>query len=190
MKFKNLLSVIAVSVTSLVSVSQVSADIVTIGIEAYVDGSSTLNIQHDSVWWDHYTFSAPGEWIHHTNEAGPLPTMIGNTAWYPDWSDCNPNATPPCRSSTVVGEIEPLGMVMGYQVLEGRSPVSFVLPSINNNDILSIVFDDIFGGASWYSIELTYSVAEQNVSEIPVPATAWLFGSALIGLTGVRRLKR
>lgn len=36
---------------------------------------------------------------------------------------------------------------------------------------------------------LNYAIAGAVVAEVPVPAAAWLFGSALIGLAGVKRRK-
>ncbi|CAG7856682.1 hypothetical protein MCAMS1_01258 [biofilm metagenome] len=40
------------------------------------------------------------------------------------------------------------------------------------------------GGSGSYSINFT-----SQISEVPVPAAVWLFGSALMGLFGVRRSK-
>lgn len=44
------------------------------------------------------------------------------------------------------------------------------------------------GNSNGYSrYELTYEVASVEVSPVPLPAAAWLFGSALLGLVGVGR---
>ncbi|MES2546481.1 MAG: VPLPA-CTERM sorting domain-containing protein, partial [Pseudomonadota bacterium] len=46
------------------------------------------------------------------------------------------------------------------------------------------------GGLDW---SVTFTGAEdaiisaRNVSAVPVPAAAWLFGSAMLGLAGLRR---
>lgn len=37
---------------------------------------------------------------------------------------------------------------------------------------------------------LTYAVASQPTPEVPVPAAAWLFGSALAGMVGIRRRQK
>ncbi|WP_101760076.1 hypothetical protein [Oceanicoccus sp. KOV_DT_Chl] len=42
-------------------------------------------------------------------------------------------------------------------------------------------------GDALFGIEMVFSV--DNVVSTPVPATAWLFGSALIGLVGIKRKK-
>ncbi|MBT5890853.1 MAG: VPLPA-CTERM sorting domain-containing protein [Chromatiales bacterium] len=34
------------------------------------------------------------------------------------------------------------------------------------------------------------TISEVTVTAVPVPAAVWLFGSALIGLTGLRRTRK
>ncbi len=59
-----------------------------------------------------------------------------------------------------------------------------------------VVFDDVLLGAGTYVLELRGAVTGAlgggyvgalDVAEVPVPAAAWLMGSALLGLIGARR---
>lgn len=53
-------------------------------------------------------------------------------------------------------------------------------------------FDNAYGRAVWSLTsagQLTYSIAGAAVSEVPVPAALWLFGSGLLGLVGIGRRK-
>lgn len=65
----------------------------------------------------------------------------------------------------------------------------------NNEDINSIMFPAIgFKGAvdglSEDDIAGAQYIYGPRVSEVPIPAAAWLFGSALIGLAGIGRKRR
>jgi hypothetical protein len=65
------------------------------------------------------------------------------------------------------------------------------------NGTLGGLWDGTFFGAGFNSAALTSSLfgasdgifLEGTVSAVPVPAAAWLFGSALIGLAGIKRKK-
>jgi hypothetical protein len=48
----------------------------------------------------------------------------------------------------------------------------------------------VFGqGDFGYKAETTADLYVAGINEVPIPAAAWLFGSALLGLTGLRRRK-
>lgn len=180
-----------------------SAAIVTSQIDAYIDGSSYLKIQGDTTWWEHETFSAPGQWPNGPTPP-PLPTIINGKEWYPDWSALNPYMNPfepctpseiyGCNSDSVSGLLPPLAsidQVISMNILNARTTPILKNPDTLNDYTLSIYFNDEFGGADWYSIELTY-----ETSEVPVPGAVWLFGSALLGFAASKitkatsRLKR
>ncbi len=62
------------------------------------------------------------------------------------------------------------------------------------NDFAELVFNDLAAG--WYTLYVggTNDASlggfyDINVSTVPIPAAAWLFGSALLGLVGVARRK-
>lgn len=71
-------------------------------------------------------------------------------------------------------------------------------PSFNVNILLDLVFDDIdpvtnTGTGTMVAdagILGTASGTFTYVNEVPVPAAAWLFGSALVGLAGVGRRRK
>lgn len=47
----------------------------------------------------------------------------------------------------------------------------------------------IFGKAGPYQKGTTSDIYVAGINEVPIPAAVWLFGSALLGLTGLRRRK-
>jgi hypothetical protein len=50
---------------------------------------------------------------------------------------------------------------------------------------------DAFGELAWIQKKLNFvAVASQPVPDVPLPAAAWLFGSAILGLIGVGRRKK
>ena len=61
--------------------------------------------------------------------------------------------------------------------------------------LLSGLINPFLLDASWQGLEkvefLSYmTISEVTVTAVPVPAAAWLFGSALIGLAGLRRTRK
>ncbi|WP_101757926.1 VPLPA-CTERM sorting domain-containing protein [Oceanicoccus sp. KOV_DT_Chl] len=69
-------------------------------------------------------------------------------------------------------------------------PGTYALYMVGNADPL--VFDFLIGGSTNFQTTITGSgiIIDTNlitVSSVPVPAAAWLFGSALIGLFGLKR---
>ena len=64
---------------------------------------------------------------------------------------------------------------------------SFSGSANGTGDIYTVTVD---GG--WFSSDTVYkmTVGDLVTSEVPVPAAAWLFGSALLGLAGVSRNKK
>jgi len=61
---------------------------------------------------------------------------------------------------------------------------NFTTYVLNWNNINSLVFDSLSGAGDQY-----WGVDNINVSAVPVPAAAWLFGSALLGFFGFSRKK-
>lgn len=50
-----------------------------------------------------------------------------------------------------------------------------------------VSFEDLYNGKFLFN-DLSFSFTNtKSVSEVPVPAAAWLFGSAILGLAGIRR---
>ena len=182
------------SVFALCVAIQAHAAPVTVQIDAYIDGSSWLRIQGNTLWWEHETFAAPGQWD--GDVPPPLPTVVDGQNWYPDWSRlpqgnpfelCVAEAPFSCASDKISGLLPALadGTSVGLTVLSARGVVQAENPSAANDHTASIYFYDYLGGADWYRVELSY-----ETPDVPVPAAAWLFGSGLAGLAGFARRRK
>ncbi|THB68415.1 MAG: PEP-CTERM sorting domain-containing protein [Gammaproteobacteria bacterium] len=165
----------------------------TLNVEAYVDGKSTLKIKGNSIWWHHYEYSAPGQWPHGPQDP-PISTTINGYEWYPDWSGisnywhrgnpCNVQAGHKCETPALVGHIPSLidnDQIISFD-FDGRTLVELEAPSAANQFTTSIIFNDNYGGADWYSFELVY-----DVSNIPEPTTGFLFVLAGLPLVLIYR---
>ena len=157
-----------------------SAISATINVSAYIDGVSSLVFQGDTVYWHHSAFAAPGRW-----SGNDFPTTINGNDWTPVWPEEGRNDFCDCDSSSSSGLFEAIpssAQIVTLDSLDSPGPVTILeQPSSSNDYKLIVEFDDYNrGGASWYNIKLTYS-------EVPLPAGAWLFGSALVSLFAVRK---
>ena len=115
-------------------------------VRAFIDGSDTIKIRGNEIWYEHHEFDLPGKWQGRFDE----PTLVNGKAWKPEW---NESISSPYR------EIRPaFPKVTADRVkltkLAGRGPVSIAEPSDPANDYtLSVLLDDDqFGGAEWYEI--------------------------------------
>ncbi len=77
------------------------------------------------------------------------------------------------------------GNIVGNPFAVGTGPV-FVAPA-GATQLLLGINDDIFGDNSG---AFQVAVTQADLSAVPVPAAVWLFGSALVGLAGMRRTKK
>lgn len=130
-----------------------------------------------------------------------------NVGGITDWR--LPNFDPDC-SGYCSTPSEELG-VLFYDVLGGVANTPISVTHNTNYDLFSALQDgrywtsespnvtfsggfDFSNGSkfTWYADSLYYVLAVRSgdVSAVPVPAAAWLFGSGLIGLVGVARRKR
>lgn len=155
----------------------------TITVSAYIDGLSSLVFHGDTVHWHHTAWAAPGRW-----NDNDLPTTINGHDWIPTWPALGRNDFCDCDSSSISGLFPalPLGpTTFTLDPLNSPGPVTILeQPSSINGYSLVVEFDDYSrGGASWYNIELTYSA-------VPLPASAWLFGTALSALALRARERR
>jgi hypothetical protein len=77
---------------------------------------------------------------------------------------------------------------------DGFSSAIYIVYNAAGAGSLGGIFGGESGGENWGETTIEYDgqnrVAFSQVSEVPIPAAAWLFGSALIGLVGKKRLSR
>jgi hypothetical protein len=144
----------------------------TVTVSAYIDGVSSLVIQGDTVHWHHSDWAAPGRW-----DENDYPTTINGINWTPTWPSEGSNESCNCDSSSISGLFTALpasAITVHLNSLNSPGQVTILeQPSLSNGYSLIIQFDDYYrGGASWYNIELSYPA-------VPLPASMWLFGSAL-----------
>lgn len=155
----------------------------TITISAYIDGLSSLVFQGDTVYWHHTDFAAPGRW-----DGNDLSTVINGYDWIPTWPFEGRNDSCNCDSSSISGLFSALPsspITVTLNSLGSPGPVTILeQPNPLNNYSLVVQFDDNNrGGASWYNVELSYTA-------VPLPAGAWLFGTALSVLGFIAKRKR
>ena len=73
----------------------------------------------------------------------------------------------------------------GHEVRLTSAPFETVIGEYTSIDITVL---DVVGGDRLY-LDLDVELYELPVSQVPIPAAAWLFGSALVGLVGLKRKK-
>ena len=83
------------------------------------------------------------------------------------------------------GVSHPYGPAFGYSITEG--PGADYMNAYAYKEGYKAGARDVNAAAGIY---WTYGVATPVVSPVPLPAAAWLFGSALLGLTGYSKRKR
>lgn len=119
-------------------------------IRAFIDGSDTIKILGNELWYQHHDFDLPGKWKGEYDE----PTYINGRAWKPRWNDSvskpYQNLWPP------LPEVANEAIQLTKEA--GRGEVSITeTPSAENDYTLSIYFDDNEpGGAEWYEIVIEW----------------------------------
>ncbi len=92
------------------------------------------------------------------------------------------------NSALIDGSSNPFGSDLQYVFSntnsEGLSSISYLLTNIPTASHLTL----LIGGAN--STSGNYTISMTTVSEVPVPAAAWLFGSALFGIGAIGRRRR
>jgi hypothetical protein len=86
------------------------------------------------------------------------------------------------------GFVTSSGKFRFYQL--GRDTLLFVdVWTTSSSPTYFLSNDNAFAYAGWSQGSTKWEVAS-TVSEVPVPATAWLMGSGLVGLAGIARRKK
>jgi hypothetical protein len=121
-----------------------------IQIKAFIDGSDTIKIKGNELWYNHHNYDLPGKWQDHFDE----PTIINGTEWKPQWdgntSDrfCDLSPALPKKSLKNIA----LTKIQGRGNAEIKAK-----PCKENNYTLSIYLDDNqHGGAVWYKIKVEW----------------------------------
>ena len=91
--------------------------------------------------------------------------------------------------NVTVSSVDGLGNVIA-QVFNNLSSLSnFVLSGFNDVSIVTISALNVAGSESTANLSIDNLNVASNISTVPVPAAAWLFGSALLGFLGFSRRK-
>ncbi len=115
-------------------------------VRAFIDGSDTINVRGNELWYEHHTYDLPGTWNGRFDE----PTYINGEPWKPEW---NGNVSSPFQDLLPVFPKVTASRIR-LTKLAGRGPVSISQsPSRDNRYTLSVFLDDDQpGGAEWYEI--------------------------------------
>ena len=119
-------------------------------IKAFIDGSDTIKIRGDELWYEHHKYDLPGKWQNRFDE----PTFINDMAWKPEWNGLISNRFrdfSPALPKKTIDEIT-------LTKLQGRGNVDITArPNKENDYTLSIYIDDNqYGGAVWYEIKIEW----------------------------------
>ena len=157
------------------------AAIVTLDIEAHIDGRDRLMIRDGTLQWEHFEFGAVGR--HHNNVNSPTiistavdgVPVLERVEWFPEWSVPPPTPIRQPELSSVFTALEPHTTEMkliGLEAPQIRSEIALIQrPNPENLYTTILQFDDNSkGGASWYHARLTY---ETDVAPQPPQARRW-----------------
>ncbi len=119
-------------------------------IKAFIDGSDTIKIRSNELWYEHHKWDLPGKWQNRFDE----PTFINESPWKPEWNGLMSNRfreLSPALPKKVMDAIT-------LTKLQGRGNVDITAKPTKENDYtLSIYFDDNrYNGAEWYEIKVEW----------------------------------
>ncbi len=118
----------------------------TLHIRTFIDGTDTIKIKGNELWYEHHTYDLPGKWQNRFDE----PTYINEKPWKPEWHGSVCDSYKDLRP--------PLPKLKAEQIklakIEARGEVTITEPPSRENDYtLSILMDDDrFDRAEWYEI--------------------------------------
>lgn len=163
------------------------ATLVTIDIEAMIDGRDLLIIRDNTLRWHHLDYAAVGRWGQY-NEPTIISTEVDGVLqmdrvqWIPQWPEEPPaDIHYEAFSSLFTGlvpSLPPADMATSvtWTPIQARGTTSMkTIPTGANGYTLIIEFYDGPGACAWYTGQISIEV-------IPEPATLLLFGLGAVML--------
>ena len=117
-------------------------------IKVYLDDRDVVKVSGKQLWYEHQSGSFPGKWNNHDD-----PTYVNGREWVPMWEGMTSKPydrlTPPFRP--------PSDSQVKIAHKEGRGSVSILeQPTKENNQTLSLQFEDPTGGAAWLEVVISW----------------------------------
>jgi len=121
-----------------------------IQVRAFIDGSDTIKIRGNELWYEHHKYDLPGKWQNSFDE----PTIINDTEWKPEWDGLMSNRFQDFSPGLPKKALEDITLTK----IQGRGNVEITSrPAKENDYTLSIYLDDNqHGGAEWYEIKIEW----------------------------------
>ena len=119
-------------------------------IKAFIDGSDTIKIRGNELWYEHHKYDLPGKWQEKFDE----PTFVNDSAWKPEWNGLMSNRFRELNPALPKKAMDEITLTK----LQGRGNVDMTAKPTKENDYtLSIYFDDNrYNGAEWYEIKVDW----------------------------------
>lgn len=121
-----------------------------IQIKAFIDGSDTIKIRGNELWYEHHQWDLPGKWQDRFDE----PTTINGTDWKPQWDGLMSNRFQDFSPALPKKELKEITLTK----IRGRGNIEITAKPAKENDYtLSILIDDNqYNGAEWYEIKVEW----------------------------------
>ncbi|MBN2181607.1 MAG: hypothetical protein JW715_06815 [Sedimentisphaerales bacterium] len=121
-----------------------------IQIKAFIDGSDTIKIRGNELWYEHQKYDLPGKWQGRFDEA----TTINGVEWKPEWNGLMSNRFGDFKPAMPKKNLDEITLTR----LQGRGDVDITAkPGKENDYTLSIFIDDNqYNGAEWYEIKVEW----------------------------------
>jgi hypothetical protein len=152
-------------------------------VTAWIDGYSQLIIQGNTVQWHNISWTVPGWESPLSDQPTTLKTADMDVQWHPKWLGYTGNQW----SDQFTGLNQAMAAIdqtVSFSWSGRQNAFISQQPSAGNNYTLIVDFDDNApGGAFWYTATLGYT-------PVPLPPSALLLGSGLLGLAGWRKFRK